>query len=173
MPSCSSSIAGSFLRDCLNSNGGVNEIKIKAWDSTLTGITVTSGQATMAGGALSGWKTFECEPETSIGSDDGATDSGAGTTVYDQTITYINNKLKASFRNTLNNLHGMRVHILVKDENGTIMLFGYERGMITSASNATTGTAFNERNGYTVTFKGREKQNKVFVTNAWTAFVDA
>jgi hypothetical protein len=173
MPNCSSSIAGSVLLDCLNGNGGIDEIKIKAYDSTLTGITVTSGVATLAGAALSGWKLFECEEETSMFDDAGATSSTEGTTVYTQTLTYINNKLKASFRNTLNNLHGMRLHIAVKDNNGLVWLLGYERGMITSASSATTGTAFNERNGYTVTFTGREKQPKVSVSNSWTALIDA
>lgn len=173
MPNCSSSIAGSFLRDCLNSNGGTKEIKVKAWDSTLTGISVTSGVATMSGGALSGWKTFECEPETSHGEDAGTTDAQAGTTVYEQMIEYINNKLKASFRNTLNSMHGMRLHILVLDENGDRWLFGYERGMITASSTGSTGTAFNERNGYTVSFKGREKQPMVSVSNAWSVFIDA
>lgn len=173
MPNCGSQITSSFLRDCLNSNGGVKEIKVKAWDSALTNISVTSGVATMTGSALSGWKTFECEPETSMGSDKGATDAPAGTTVYDQDITYINNKLKASFRNTLNSMHGMRLHILVLDENGDRWLFGYERGMITATSGASTGSAFNERNGYTVNFKGREKQPIISVGTAWASFIDA
>ena len=171
--SCGSSIAGSVRLDCLNSNGGIDEIKVKAYDSTLTNISVASGVATFSGSALTGWKTFECEEETSMAEDAGATDQAAGTSVYTQTVTYVNNKLKASFRNTLNSLHGMKVHLLVKDNNGLIWLFGYERGMITSASTSGTGTAFNERNGYSVTFSGREKQPIVSVSNLWSAFYDA
>ena len=170
---CSSSIAGSALIDCFNSNGGIDEIKIKAYDSALTNIAVTSGVATFSGSALSGWKVFECEDETSMADDAGATSSTEGTTVFSQTITYINNKLKASFRNSLNSMHGMRLHILVKDGNGLIWLFGYERGLITSASSGATGTAFNDRNGYSVTFSGREKQPIVSVSNAWSVFIDA
>ena len=173
MPSCSSTIAGSVLIDCFTSNGGINEIKIKAWDSALTGISVASGVATLSGGALSGWKKFECEQETSMADDAGATSNTEGTTVYTQTITYINNKLKASFRNTLNSLHGMRVHVAVYDNNGLVWLFGYERGMIVSASSGATGTAFNDRNGYSVTFSGREKQPMVSVSNAWSVLIDA
>lgn len=173
MPNCSSSIAGSVLLDCLNGQGGIDEIKVKAYDSTLTGITVTSGVATLAGAALSGWKTFECEEETSMADNAGATSSTEGTYVATQTITYINNKLKSSFRYTLNSMHGMRLHVAVKDNNGHIRLFGYERGMIVSASTDTTGTAFNERNGYSVTFTGREKEAAVPISNAWTALIDA
>lgn len=173
MPNCSSSIAGSVLLDCLNSNGGIHEIKIKTFDSTFSGITVTSGVGTLAGAALSGWKFFECEEETSMADDAGATSSTEATTVYTQTITYINNKLKASFRNTLNSMHGMRTHVAIKDNNGLVWLFGYERGMIVSASSGSTGTAFNERNGYTVTFTGREKQPIVSISNQWTALIDA
>lgn len=170
---CSSSIAGSVLLDCLNSNGGIDEIKVKAFDSALTGITVTSGVGTLAGSALSGWKLFECEEETAMADDAGATSAAEATTVFTQTVTYINNKLKASFRNTLNSMHGMRVHVAVKDNNGLVWLFGYERGMIVSASSGATGTAFNERNGYSVTFSGREKQPMVSVFNSWSALIDA
>lgn len=173
MPNCSSSIAGSVLLDCLNSNGGIDEIKIKTFDSTYSGITVTSGVGTLAGAALSGWKLFECEEETAMADDAGATSSTEGTTVFTQTLTYINNKLKASFRNSLNSMHGMRVHIAFKDNNGLVWLVGYERGMIVSASSSSTGTAFNERNGYTVTFTGREKQPIVSISNSWTALIDA
>ena len=171
--SCSSNIAGSVLLDCLNSNGGIDEIKVKVFDSALTGHAVASGVDTLSGTALSGWKVFECEEETSMGDDAGATDAGAGTSIYVQTVTYVNNKLKASFRNTLNNLHGMRVHVAIKDNNGLVWLFGYERGMIVSASSSATGTAFNERNGYSVTFSGREKQTILSVSNSWSALIDA
>lgn len=175
MPNCGSQIAGSFLRDCLNSNGGIKEIKIKPWDSASTGISVASGVGTATGAGLTGWKTFECEPETSMGKDAGTTDAASGTTVYDQEVNYINNKLKSSFRNTLNSLHGMRTWVLVYTENGDIILFGYERGMITATSEGSTGTAFNERSGYSVNFKGREKQPKIFMASAtaWSSYIDA
>lgn len=170
---CPSTIAGSMLIDCLTGNGGVDEIKVKSHDSTLTGISVASGVATLSGAALTGWKLFECEEETSMAEETGATSAAEGTTVYTQKLTYINNRLKASFRNTLNSMHGMRLHVVYKENNGLIWLLGYERGMITEASVSGTGTAFNERNGYSVTFSGREKQPMVSVSNSWSALIDA
>jgi len=62
-------------------------------------------------------------------------------------------------------MHGMLVHVAVKDNNGNAWLFGYERGLIVSASSSATGTAFNERNGYSVTFTGREKDTILSITN--------
>lgn len=166
-------VAGSIIRDCYNTNGGVSEFKIKAWDSTHTGYSVASGVATMSGGALSGWKTLECEPETSMASDDGTTDPTTGTTVYEPTLTYVYNKRKASVRNAVANLHGNRWIVLEKSEAGDIWMYGYDRGMVVTTSNATSGTALNERNGYTLTMKGRESQNELSVSNSWSAFYDA
>lgn len=169
MPNCANSIASSFLIDCLDSNGGVKEIKVKAFDSALTGHSVSSGVDTLSGAALTGWYLFEAAQETSIATSDGATDRATGTTVHTQTITYINNKLKASFRNTLNSMHGMFVHVAVLDNNDNVWLFGYQRGCIVSASSSTTGTAFTDRNGYSVTFTGREKNTMLSVSNSWSA----
>lgn len=165
---CSNNITNSFTLDCLDSNGGVAEIKVRAFSSTLVSsgaATVTSGQITFAGAGLTDWYLFECAQETSIASSDGATDRANGTTVHTNTITYINNKLKVAFRNTLNSMHGMIVHVAVKDNNGNAWLYGYERGLIVSASSSTTGTAFGDRNGYSVTFTGREKDTILSITN--------
>jgi hypothetical protein len=165
---CSNSILNSFTIDCNDSNGGVAQIKVRAFDANLvtSGLaTVTSGQITFAGNGLTDWYAFDCAQETSVATSDGATDRAAGTSVHTQTITYINNKLKVAFRNTLNNMHGMLVHVAVKDNNGNAWLFGYERGLIVSASSSATGTAFNERNGYSVTFTGREKDTILNITN--------
>lgn len=166
--SCSNNITNSFTIDCLDSNGGVAEIKVRAFSATLASdglATVTSGQVTFAGAGLTDWFLFEVAEETSNFSDDGATDRASGTTVKTHVCTYVNNKLKAAFRNTLNNMHGMLVHVAVKDNNGNSWLLGYERGMIVSASTSGSGTAFNERNGYSVTFTGREKDGMLSITN--------
>ena len=165
---CSNSITSSFTIDCLDSNGGVAEIKVRAYDANLVTngyATVTSGQITFAGSGLTDWYLFECAQETSIANSDGATDRANGTTVHTQTITYINNKLKIAFRNTLNSMHGMLVHVAVKDNNGNSWLYGYSRGCIVSASSATTGTSFKDRNGYSVTFTGREAALPLNITN--------
>lgn len=166
--SCNNSILNSFTLDCNDNQGGVAEIKVRAFSSTLVSgglATVTSGGITFAGAGLNDWYLFECAQETSVAMEDGVTDRATGTSVKTQTVTYINNKLKQAFRNTLNNLHGMLVHVAVKDKNGNSWLFGYENGMIVSASNSGTGTAFGDRNGYSVTFTGREKDGMLAISN--------
>jgi hypothetical protein len=165
---CSNSITSSFTIDCLDSNGGVASIKVRAFDANLVTngyATTTSGQITFAGSGLTDWYLFECAQETSVSNSDGVTDRANGTTVHTQVLTYINNKLKTSFRNSLNSMHGMLLHVAYLDNNGQAWLLGYSRGCIVSASNATTGTAFGDRNGYSVTFTGREAALPLNITN--------
>jgi hypothetical protein len=170
---CSTTLAGSIIRDCLGGNGGVKEIKVKPWDAAHTGQTVTSGVATFAGAGLTGWKTLECEPETSNAEDPGTTDPQTGTTIFDPSINYVYNKRKTSTRNAVNSLHGNRWLVLELDENDEVHFFGYDRGMFVPTSSSASGTAHNERNGGTVNFKGREKAPYLGVSNAWSAFIDA
>lgn len=165
---CNNSITSSFTIDCLDSQGGVAEIKVRAFDANLVSsglATVTSGQITFAGAGLNDWYLFQVAEETSSANDDGATDRAAGTSVFTHQVVYVNNKLKVTFRNTLNNMHGMLVHVAVKDNNGNSWLYGYQRGLIVSASTSGTGTAYNERNGYQVTFTGRENAKALSITN--------
>lgn len=166
--SCNNSILNSFTLDCNDNQGGVAEIKVRAFSSTLVSgglATVTSGGITFAGAGLNDWYLFECAQETSSFSDDGATVRTTGTTTYNHICNYVNNKLKQSFRNTLNNLHGMLVHVAVKTNGGQELLLGYERGLIVSASTSGSGTAYTDRNGYSVTFSGVEKDKALHITN--------
>lgn len=161
-----------FTQDCRDSAGGIKSIKVKIFDSTLTGITVTSGVATLAGAALTGWLEYFCEEETAMFEGAGVTSRENGTKVFNQTLTYVNNKLRAAFRNELDKLHQTTLHVVVYENNGNVWLLGYERGVFVSASSSTTGTKLEDRSGYTLTFTGKEKQPIVSVSNAWIALTN-
>lgn len=151
--------------DCRDSNGGVIEMKVKTFDSTLSGLTESSGTLTAAGAALTGWYTYQCEKETASVEDNGATNVQNGTSVYDQKITWVRNKMTAAFRNELERLGQGRWWVAIKDSNGTAWLFGYTRGMDVTSSTNGTGTKFDDRNGYTLTFMGREPEPIMVIGN--------
>lgn len=158
-------LGSSFSINCRDSNGGISEIKVKTFDSSLTGVTETSGTVTMSSSALTGWYTYACEKETANVTDAGATNIQNGTSMYVQTVTYIFNKLQASFRNELKVLGQARVWIAVKDSNGTSWLFGFTRGMDLKSSANGSGTSYGDRSGYTLTFEGTEPAPIVAISN--------
>ena len=165
-------LISSFAFACRDSNGGIQEAKIKIFDASLTGVSESSGIVTFSGSGLTGWYTYYCEKMTANGSDAGALSTQNGTNVYTQTATYIFNKLQASFRNELKSLAQARVHIALKDNNGTAWLFGYTRGMDLTTSTSETGTNYEDRSGYTLTFVGSEPNPIVAISN-YTGLITA
>lgn len=147
-------------------------MKVKVFDSTLTGISETSGTVTMSGSALTGWYTYYCAKQTAFATDDGATNVQNGTTMYTEVVNFIYNKLQVAFRNELKNLGQNTVHIALKDNNGTAWLFGYTRGMDLSTSNSATGTNYEDRSGYVLTFQGMEPNPIVSISN-YSALITA
>lgn len=159
------SLIGGIVIGCRDSNGGMSEVKVKVFNSALTGITETSGTVTMAGVALTGWYTYQCEKQTANVVENQKGNVQNGTNSYEQTLTVIFNKLQASLRNELKVLAQNRLHIAVKDNNGTAWLFGWQRGMDLTGAVSGTGTNYEDRSGYTLTFMGTEAEPMVAISN--------
>lgn len=157
----------SFTIDCRASVGGLHDFKIKTFDKTLTGVSVTSGVATLSGAALTGWQLLETAEETAMAGDKGSSDRATGSTFYEQSLTYIYNKLSAAFYTELNKYHQGIFWISARDNNDAVWLFGYQRGLACTGSDNSTGTAFGDRNGYTLTFVGKEPLQLISVSNSW------
>lgn len=157
----------SFTIGCRDSNGGLSEMKIKAFSSSAVDTTIveSSGTVTMSGDSLTGWTVYPCEKQTANISEALTGNVQNGTVFYNQTITYIFNKLQVLFRNELKNLGQARVHIAVKDNNGTAWLFGFRRGMDLTGGTSDSGTNYEDRSGYTLTFTGMEADPIVSISN--------
>lgn len=160
-------LVSSFPFQCRDSNGGVQEIKVKIFSESVytNNWTESSGSATASGAALTGWYTYFCEKATSNFEEAGTTNVQNGTSMYTGTVTFIYNKLQLAFRNELKSLGQARVWIAVKDNNGTAWLFGFSRGMDLASSSSASGTAFEDRSGYTLTFTGMEPNPMVSISN--------
>ncbi len=167
-------LINSFPFACRDSNGGVQEMKIKVFNSALidAGIAETSGTVTMSSSALTGWKTYYCEKQTASATDAGTTNVQNGTSMYTQTVNFIYNKLQVAFRNDLKVLAQNSVWISMKDRNGTSWLFGWKRGMDLTTSSSETGTNFEDRSGYVLTFTGGEPEPMPAISN-YAALIDA
>lgn len=155
----------SFSILCREGNGGAKSMKIRAFDSTLTGITEVSGQVTFAGAALNDWFAYPMEKQTASFTDAFSGNVQNGTGLYTETITYIFNKLQLEFRNELKTLGQKTLHIAVEDNRGTAWLFGYTRGMDLITADSASGTNYEDRSGYTLTFTGMEPAPIVAISN--------
>lgn len=89
-----------------------------------------------------------------------------GTLFYGQTGVVIINKQQVAVRNEIMLLAKNRLVAVVKDNNGTYRLYGREFGLMLQTGTADSGTAWGDRNGYTLNFTGNELQLAPFVSES-------
>ncbi len=89
-----------------------------------------------------------------------------GTIFYDQKGVIILNKQQVAVRNEILLLAKARLVVVFQDNNNTWRLFGRRGGLKLLDGSATTGTAFGDRNGYTLNFTGKENELAPFVDDA-------
>jgi hypothetical protein len=66
--------------------------------------------------------------------------------------------LQVNTRNEILLLAKNNLVALVKDNNDKIWVLGFANGLDITGGGSATGTAFGDRNGYTLTFTGNEKE---------------
>ena len=79
-----------------------------------------------------------------------------GTVFYGQELSIILNKLQANTRNEILLLAKNNLLAVVQDGNDKYWLLGKVNGADLTGGNGATGTAFGDRNGYTLTFTANE-----------------
>lgn len=81
-----------------------------------------------------------------------------GTVFYAQELSVVLNKLQANTRNEILLLAKNTLLVVVQDANDKYWLLGRVAGLDVTGGTAATGTATGDRNGYTLTFTGNEKE---------------
>lgn len=124
---------------------------------TLTAITKVSGKV---------FRKYQLVLDTANFEEDITGNRQNGTLFYPQKGTIIINKQNVSVRNEILLLAKNRLVVVIKDNNLTYRLFGREYGLMLQTGSATTGTAWGDRNGYTLNFAGNELELAPFVLDA-------
>lgn len=156
---CTSILQG-YEIDCLDSIGGVDTIYVTEFTNVpQANITESSGVIT-ALSCTSGKKfyTLQLRKNTAQVDEKTVPSPDNGTLYYEQTITFNLNKMTAALKYTLKSLAVNRLMFIVKDRNGLITLYGKTTGCDIGESTVTTGKAFGDLNGATMTFTGMEPQ---------------
>ena len=148
----------SYTLDCKDSLGGLKEVWFAAVEdvASWTGTSGTYTAVTMDSVKYF-WK-YELVKESSNFAEAVNTNVQNGTVFYAQTLEIILNKLQVNTRNEILLLAKNRLVALVKDNNDKIWVLGFANGLDITGGGSATGTAFGDRNGYTLTFTGNEKE---------------
>lgn len=147
-----------YTLDCKDSIGGLKEVYFAAVEDidTWTGSAGTFSAVTMDASKYF-WK-YDLVKESSNFAEAVNTNVQNGTVFYGQTLEIILNKLQVNTRNEILLLAKNQLVAIVKDNNDAFWILGFANGLDITGGGSATGTAFGDRNGYTLTFTGNEKE---------------
>jgi len=164
MASCALTQDYSF--GCDVGTGGTKEIWLIELDN-ITSVTESSGTLTVitkATGKI--FRKYQLVLETANFQEGIVGNRQNGTIYYDQKGTIVLNKQQVSVRNEILLLAINRLAVVIHDNNDTYRLYGRQFGLRVETGSADTGTAWGDRNGYTLNFTGKEPQLAPFVDPA-------
>jgi hypothetical protein len=124
---------------------------------TLTAITKVTGKIFRKYQLVRETANFE---EAIVGS------IGNGTIFYDQKGLIVINKQNVAVRNEIILLSRNYLIAVIHDQNDTYRLFGRDNGLRMLSGSVSTGTAWGDRNGYSLNFEGKEPNPSPFVDAA-------
>lgn len=147
-----------ICKGCRDAVGGIKQVYIVA--GCVTGVTENGDQEILTVGATGGTVyTYQVEKNTSNFVENIQASLENGTTVYNQQVNLVFLKLQQSTRNQIKLLaQNTNMKVFVETNEGSIFYLGEDFGMALSSGTAESGTAFADRNGYTLLLEGFEKE---------------
>ena len=160
-------ITSGFTLGCRDNVGSIKQIYILS--GSVSSVTDASEGliSTISGSGV--FYTFELFRETSDYAENVTVAPENGTVVYEQTINAVFFKMQTSTRNQIKVLaQNPNIKMIVETNNvgntSQYVYVGEEYGVQLLTSAGGTGTLFGDRNGYTLTFTGREPNPASFIS---------
>jgi len=147
-----------YTFDCKDNIGGLKSVWFIGWND-VSSVTESSGTITAitkASGKV--FYKYQLVRNTSSFTENIAGSIENGTVVYNQELLIVINKLQVSMRNEILLLAKNNMMAVVEDQNGRYWLAGRYNGLDLLSGSASTGLAQADRNGYSLTFSGGEKE---------------
>ncbi len=163
LPGCV--LTSDYSFGCGQSVGGVKTFWIIETDN-ISSVTEVSGNITAitkASGKI--FRKYQLVLETSNAAEDLTSNIANGTSFSTQTVLLVINKQQLAIRNEILLMSRRYVTIVAQDSNDVYHLYGRVNGLLLS-SKITTGTAWADRNGYEITFTGKETEIAPIVDSA-------
>jgi hypothetical protein len=155
-----SNLTASLTLDCNSVAGGVEKLFIA--NGPVESFIHTAGVVSdivVGGSSLvpADFFTFELPRQTASFTETAAISQENSTSVYNQDLTVVFNRLEAEKRNQILLMaEATSMVVVVKTNDGKYLSVGLEKGAFLSAASATTGTAYSDRAGYELTISGIE-----------------
>lgn len=147
-----------YTFDCKDNQGGIEAVWFIGYND-VTAITEASGVVTAitkASGKV--FYKYQLVKNTSSWTENIQGSIENGTINYDQQLVIVINKMQVNMRNEILLLARNNMMAVVKDKNGRYWLAGRYSGLDLLSGSAGSGTAATDRNGYTLTFSGAERE---------------
>lgn len=147
-----------YTLDCKDSLGGIKAVWMIE-SGNVTAVTEASGivsAITKSSGKV--FRKYELVKATGSLTETITASVENGTVFYAQELSIVLNKLQANTRNEILLLAQNTLLVVVQDANDKYWLLGRTQGCDVTGGTAATGTAQGDRNGYTLTITGAEKQ---------------
>lgn len=150
---CTPQTLSDIKAECGTNIGGVKSVAVRnradvtaitITDGVVSALTLSSATGTPVDAAVIGFR-----PQTCLLSSEATIDQVAGTHFYTNTLSFRFAKMNAAKRTSIVALSHAQTIALVKDNNDTVWLVGYEEPLSASALTGTTGTAHSDANEYT------------------------
>lgn len=154
-----------YTLDCKEGIGGIKNAYFIAFNDVssiveasgvVTGLTKATGKR---------FYKYQLAQETANFSDNLQSNIQNGTLFYEHTLQIILNNRTTAIRNEILLLAKNTVIAVVQDYNDRYWLLGKQAGLDVSEGGGGSGTARADRNGFTLTFKGMEKELAVEVNS--------
>jgi len=166
----SCAITSGYTIACRESVGGVETIYLieNAYLYDASGnsrVTTDSSGTVTALTKTSGKRFYKFEvPRGTANTGNGITSSiENGTFFFTHTVQFPINDRSASTRNIVTTLAKNRLTFVTKEGDGTYRMFGKEFGLQLETTEAGSGTALADRNGYLLTFSSQEREDFLIV----------
>ena len=151
---------------CKDVVGGIDAVYFVDFGN-LGAITLTNDEVTDMAGTFSAYK-YLVKGANSL--EQAVTSSqDNGTTFFEQTLTLNLPKLTKEDMVQFKLMAYGRPHCVIVDNNGNALLAGKEHGLTVSAGSITSGAAFGDMSGTTLTLSGSEKLPANFIAGATVA----
>ena len=157
-------ITSGLALDCRDSQGGIEYVYIANADGVVSWTLTTGSECEIDSISLDGtpltsgdFYRFQVPKQTSSYTETVNASTENGTVFYQQDVALVFNKLQCATRDQMLLLaQNTKLLVIVKDGNGSFWTAGLSRGAEMTAGDAQTGTAYGDRNGYTLTLTGLE-----------------
>lgn len=160
-------ITSGYTLGCRDNIGSIKNIFILSGSVTAV-VAPTEGLITQLSGSGSFFK-FELFRETSDFAETMTVTPENGTIVYETTTNAVFFKMQVSTRNQIRLLSGNPNIKMIVETNNTdatsrFIYVGRDNGVTLTTSAGGSGTGFNDRNGYALTFVSRELEPALFLS---------